>query len=169
MIELAKGKGVVIDTGPLLLHAFCRLGEDYLRKVVPSDIPIVDALNVLMMVDKVMSLARRVITTSYVISELHALARYRVRLKGDKLTRFIGAYGEVLGKIEEYYVPKDEILKHKELWKICFTDTSLLIAARKLKLPIVTSDKELRDFGRRIGVEVYHIYYDLFLGQPFIK
>lgn len=160
-------KGVIIDTGPLLLHAFHRLRNGrYLNKVRPADIPEPDVAKVSQAVDRIFSFVRKVFTTSSVITELHTLAERRTKSVGISITEFIDVYAEVIQKIEEKHVPKDDILGYKKGWKMCFTDTSLFLASCNLKLPVLTTDLKFRNFCQKYNVPAYHLYYDVFLKFP---
>jgi len=156
-------KEFIIDTGPLLLYTFSKFRRSYLKRVRPSDIPERDLPKVCEMMDRLVTSAKNIIITPYVLSELHALARSRGRLDGNMLVKFIETCNELLQKFDEKTIPKNQILTRKELWRLCFTDSSLLLAAHYFRLPIITSQQELKFVGKKCNVSVYHIYYDLFL------
>ncbi|MHC1611012.1 MAG: PIN domain-containing protein [Candidatus Methanospirareceae archaeon] len=106
---------------------------------------------------------RKIVTTPYVITEFHALAERRAKLNEPGLRELIQDYVEFLSKIEEKFVPKDEILEFKEGWGLCFTDSSLFLSARNLELPIISNDRKLIGFCKKRGVQAFHIYYDIYL------
>lgn len=160
-------KGVIIDTGPILLHVFRKLRSGrYLNKVRPADIPEPDVSKVSQTVDRLLNSVRKVFTTSSVMIELHALAERRAKSVGIGIAEFIEVYAEVIQKIEEKHIPKDDILRCKRGWEICFTDTSLFLASRDLKLPVLTTDLRFRNFCQKHNVLAYHLYYDVFLKPP---
>lgn len=159
--------GLVVDTGPMLMHVFHKLRNGrYLNKVLPADIPKPDATKVCQVFERLIGSAKRVVITPSTLVELHALVQRSGKRVGIDITEFLGVYAEVIEKVEERYVPKDLILRQKQSWKFCFADTSLMLAARDLNLPLLTTERGLRDFCASQRIQSYHLYYDVFLKFP---
>ncbi|MCD6492627.1 MAG: hypothetical protein J7K36_02320 [Archaeoglobaceae archaeon] len=154
---------VIIDTGPLLLLAFFKFRNGSLLPKVNPGIPKPDLKNVVTILEKYISSMRSVYTTPYVISEFHAIAERRAKLKENEMIKFLGEFIEVLSKIEEVYIEKEEILKSKNTWKFCFTDSSILIAAMNYDIPILSFDRPLVGYCRKNKIKAIHPYYDLYL------
>ena len=81
------------------------------------------------------------------------------------MIKFLGEFIEVLSKIEEVYVEKEEILKSKNTWKFCFTDSSILIADMNYDIPILSFDRPLVGYCRKNKIKAIHPYYDLYLSD----
>jgi len=156
-------KGFIIDTGPLLLHAFYKFGG---LELVNPGIPMPDLNRVALLVERIFCSARKVVTTPYIIAEFHAIAERKAKLKGRKIVDFIRSYAEVLSKIEENIVRKEEILLFKAGWGLCFADSSLILSAKELEMPILSVDRELVNFCKEKGVDAFHVYYDVYLRFP---
>ncbi len=160
-------RGLVIDTGPLLIHAFSTFRGGRFLPDVAADIPGQDLQGVADSLGRVLKSARRVVITPEVLVEFQALSQVRAGLDRDATMELLTFYSPVLTAIEEWYMPKDRLLKFKgdtNSWSLCFTDSSLVLTARELSLPILTQDRELRNRSENLRVRTLHLYYDLYLG-----
>jgi rRNA-processing protein FCF1 len=100
-------------------------------------------------------LARRKLhVTPGVLAEVSNLA---MQLKRDGFERMVEYNISELRRMDEHYVPKDVILEATELTKIGVTDTSLLIAAKKHDVGILTDDHPLWSRCMTEGIPATHM------------
>lgn len=168
---LSYAKRIVVDSGPLFLHAASVFSKESgleicLRKAVRSlAINELDARHFSIVLDRFFSTAKEILVTSYVLAEICNLAEVRLKLKNSKLRDFVGSYKEFLLKLREYHVEKDQLIELKKAWKLCFTDSSLALASRDNKAQIITIDNKLVGWCRSQGIDAKHAYYDIYLSS----
>ncbi|MBI2909298.1 MAG: hypothetical protein HYX92_16760 [Chloroflexi bacterium] len=160
---------LVVDTGPLLILAFSLFRRGKYLIDAAADIPRTNISQVSGMLASLFT-GKLVFTTPQVLVELRHLARARAKLDDDDLKDFLKTSADLLAKLEEVYVPKDDLVDLKasrDAWAFCFADTSVILASLRLDAPLLTNDNRLKRFTRAMGVDVRHIYYDLFL-SPYL-
>jgi rRNA-processing protein FCF1 len=111
----------------------------------------------------------RIVVTPQVITEFQALSRIRARLDDAGAVQFLTSCREFLVHVKERFTPMEDLLRLKDaenLWRLSFTDSSVIMASRYTGLPVLTIDGELRSRSQGLGVEVYHLYYDFHLNTP---
>lgn len=162
------GRGIVVDTGPLLIHALGNFEKGKHLKTAVRALRLEgrDAANLCKVLDRLFVSARIVFVTSYVLAELCNLAKTRVGLKDQRLGTFIGLYSEFMLKMKELHIDKDELLMFKEAWKLCFTDASVALASKKEGVPLITIDSQLIRWCKQKGIEAKHAYYEIYLSFP---
>jgi len=165
-------KGVVVDTGPLLIHAASIFENGRLLKdaVTPLKIPETEAKNLAIMIDRLFSTVKRILVTPYVLAEFCNYAQRTFGLKDNQLIRFMDTYTEFLLKLKEWQCEKDELIAFEKSLKLCFTDSSVAFASKRERIPLITIDGKLVEFCKSQGIEAKHIYFEIYLGEnPFKK
>ena len=162
-LSLAGRNGLVVDTGVLLIHAALALRGPASLGQVMSDVPRAQRLGLGELIDQTMR-AFRAHLTPEVLAEFQALAQSRLRLGEEDKAAFLRGYSAYA--ITEQYVPWERIVRAKsehDAWTFSYTDTSLVLAARDLNAPLLTTDRRLRALGARMNVQVLHVYEDYYL------
>ena len=157
--------GVLLDTGPLLLMAFYGYKQGRYLSKIGADIPAQDLKGVCETIQAILSLAPRSVVTSYVLAEFHSLARVRGSLDRSGIISLISDNIEFFHKLDEFAVTKADVLSMKidRCLHLCFTDTSLMIAALETSMPVLTLDRELRQYCNTQGIPSLHLYYECYL------
>lgn len=91
------------------------------------------------------------------IESFKRLSNFAGELKQRKFSEFSDANRPVLEKINEEYISKTNILNENDLVKFGFTDTSIILAARKNNALILTDDFPLNGMCKKIGLNSIHI------------
>jgi|GEM_PF-1756860 len=166
------GNRIVVDTGPLLVHAAGvfdkgRTSKPHLKKAT-SNLRITedDAEHFSEVLDRVFSSAREIIITPYVLAELCNLASHRLKLKNERLEEFISSYKEFLLKLRECNVAKKDIIDFKDSWKFCFTDASLALISRRKGMTLITTDFILANWCKKHNIDARDAYNDIYLSAP---
>jgi rRNA-processing protein FCF1 len=111
--------------------------------------------------EELISRTSRIVVTPQVITEFQALSRYRTGLNANGWVQFLTFCREFLVRLDERFTPMEDLLRLKDrenLWRLSFTDSSVIMASRYTGLPVLTIDSELRSRSQELGVEVYHLY-----------
>jgi hypothetical protein len=66
-----------------------------------------------------------------------------------------------LSQVKELYISKDDILKSESVYKLCFTDTSIILAAKGSHGYVVTADYKLYSFCRKFKVGAFRLREDI--------
>lgn len=163
-------RGIVVDTGPLILYAFSSFQSGRYLPRVRSNIPQQDLSGVTHIIQNIFSLTRRVFVTAYVMAEFHAIARARGGLNGKGLTQLVADNMEMLTKLEEAQVDKDDVLGTKgvhsrfsEARELCFADTSIILSCQQKDASLLSMDERLIALCRKFDLPAFHLYYDCYL------
>jgi hypothetical protein len=141
---------VLIDSGPLLLLFTGIYNKDLIgrsRRIKDYQPIHFDIL--------IQYLAgRRIIVTPGVLAELTNLAKY---IKDINFTKFIESNNEGLKKLGEHHISKELILETDEFSRLGYTDTSILLSAKKNNGEVLTEDHELFLRCRKVGMKATHM------------
>lgn len=169
LLASVRESSFVVDTGPLIIHAFGQFNEGRHLSDVAADIPPADIVKVSVMLGHMFDSSSFLATTPQVLAEFQNIAQTRAGLDSEGVRRLLQSYLLALQSIGEEYVTKDELLEFKRsrnTWMVCLTDTSLLVASKRRNAVLLTCDRELRRRGESLGVNVQHVYHDVYLAQP---
>ncbi len=153
---------LVVDTGPLLLHAFGAFEQGRYLPRVAADIPSPDVFQVSNFLDRLFRAVLDVTVTPHVLSEFQAVAKARTRFTPDRLGVFLRFYSQQLLLTRHYSSSVEELVRGKQefaLWQLSFTDTSLVLAARSTGAAILSQDHELIGRCEALGLSALHPYY----------
>lgn len=162
-LERARRRGVVLDSGVLLLHAFSSYQKGRYLSKVSASIPSKDVQDVAHVISELLKSISACITPQ-VLAEFQALARIRARLNDNDLAVFLRYYAEF--PVQEVYVQYADLttVKTREgAWNISYTDTSVVLAGAEREAPVLTLDRALRRLGRSLNAQVLHVYEDFYL------
>ncbi|MDD5126496.1 MAG: hypothetical protein PHR43_00095 [Dehalococcoidales bacterium] len=160
--------GLIIDTGPLLLLTFCRYNEGRYLEKVRSYIPKPDIKAVSVTIQQILSAVPKAAVTSYVLGEFHALAGRELDSEG--VIGLMSSNYEMLNKIEEITISKGDILRAKQerTFHFCFADTSLMLAAMRTNMPVLTIDRELGRYCKANNIPSLDLYYECFVNDSWL-
>lgn len=160
-------KGLVTDCGPLLIHAASVFENGRLLEDAVTSLKIAkpDAESFAKMIDRLFSSVKKIVVTPYVLAELCSLAKSRLGLRENALFDFLEDYSEFLIKLKEWHCEKDELIAFKKSLRFCFTDSSVALASKKERIPLLTIDEELVRWCKSQGIEARHIYYEIYLAE----
>ncbi|RZN15902.1 MAG: hypothetical protein EF812_01030 [Methanosarcinales archaeon] len=170
MTQILKGpydrslatKKIVIDTGPLLIHATGVFRHDKLKDVCLCDFPDEEFT----FLDRLFISGKRFYITPYVLSELLYLIRNKLRLNEDGVEKFFHNYGDFLSKIEESHIDKGKMIDDSGI-KFGLADVSLLKTYEKNGALILSGDETLCQFCDWRKIE-YIEYKTFFFNSFFI-
>ena len=144
-------KGIIVDTGPLILllagyHNYDTIGKNKLTaEFTKADFDILMGF---------LSNFRGIIVTPHVLAEISNLINTKVN-KSD-FTDFIEKTIEELLRFKEIYIQKDEILAGEEVKKVGITDAGILLACERDNNLILTKDLKFEGMCRSKGLPVIH-------------
>jgi len=144
-------KGIIVDTGPLVLllagyYNYDSIGKSKLTaEFTKGDFDILTSF---------LSKFRKIIVTPHVLAEVSNLINTRVH-KSD-FADFIEKITEILSDFKEVYVQKDEIISREELKKVGITDTGILLACERDNNLILTKDFSFKGLCISKGLPVIH-------------
>ena len=156
--------GYVIDNGPLLVHMVGAWRAGRYLSQVQANLP--EIRRVARTLEELVTRTRRIVITPQVVTEFQAVAQTRMGLDRRTSTDFLIFCREFLSRLDEQFMPLSSLIGLKDvmgLWRLSFTDSSLIMASQYTGLPLLTMDEELRSRSQELGVEVYHLYYDFYL------
>jgi rRNA-processing protein FCF1 len=156
--------GYILDTGPLLIYTFGAWQHGRYLPAVQADIPEIDRVAVVLR--ELVARTTRIVVTPQIITEFQALSRIRANIDTAGTVQFLTFCRDFLVRLSERFTPMEDLLRLKDrenLWRLSFTDSSVIMASRYTGLPVLTVDAELRSRSQELGVEVYHLYYDFYL------
>lgn len=159
--------GIVVDTGPLLIHAsgIFEEGRNLEKVTTPFCIEKPDAMSLLKTIDRLFTSTRRILVTPYVLSEFCNLAQRLIKLKNDRLQHFIESYSAFLSTTHDYNINKDILIEFQASKNFCFTDSSVALTAQENDIPLITIDWALKRWCESQGIEAKHIYYEIHLAS----
>lgn len=165
--EFAPRKDFVIDTGTLLIHA---MGGFDGGRHLPSTCDFVKESNkteisrqIFELVNRLMTSASLSFVTPHVLTEFFALVEGRAKIKGRDIERFVANYHEVLRRLVDAAVPKNQVLSDENFSRFGIADTANIIASDLESAIILTTDMRLVQWCRAKGRPALHVYYDLYL------
>ncbi len=140
---------IIIDTSPLIIHFVGVFDNKLVTKVSLHNLP----EDELKCIERLISEADDIFITPYVLAELFWLAKTRLNWDKGDIKKLFNRYNDIILKFKEIFIEKTDILGFKNL-EFGLTDTSLFLAAKKIKYPILTSDKRFITFcrGKRLDV-----------------
>lgn len=154
---------VVIDTIPLLLFLIGGYDEKLIsdfKRLKSYHYSIKDFATL----QHFLSHTKNIIVTPGVLSEVSNFAE---QLKNDRFSELINKNIGFLKFTNEIYIEKDNILESNEVFKFGFTDTSILLAAKKNNGEILTRDYKLYNYCHNLGVNAYFLEHILDIGRSF--
>ena len=144
-------KNLFLDTEPLLLllvgmYDKKLVGSKRLKKHVEIDFDILVQF----------IRYRNVYTTCGVLAEASNFSKQIIR--GKNFYNFIEKIKEELEKVDETFIPKNEVIKSKEFPHLGYADTSLVAAAKRKNGEILTGDWVLYSVcNNKIGLKATHM------------
>lgn len=153
---------IVIDTGPLLIHATGAFRNDKLGDTCLCGAP-VEEFNFL---DRLFTSNQQFCITPYVLSELLYRVRSEFKLKEDGIEEFFRSYGTFLSNIGEIRIDKEKII-HDAGIKFGLADVSLLKACEETGAMIFSSDEPFCRFCEWRNIEF--IEYKTFFLDNFLR
>ncbi len=144
-------KGIIVDTGPLILllagyYNYDRIGKNKLTaEFTREDFDLLNGF---------LSNFRAIIVTPHVLAEVSNLIN--IRVNKSNFADFIEKIIEKLSDFEEVYVQKDEIIYREELKKVGITDTAILLSCEKKGNLILTKDFKFEGLCISKGLPVIH-------------
>ncbi|HID27741.1 MAG TPA: hypothetical protein EYP22_08005 [Methanosarcinales archaeon] len=155
--EIFKKKEVLVDTGPLLIHATGFYDKKLLPRVSSQGLDKYefDA------VAGLFSVFKRFFITPYVLCEWCAHIENKLKIKDNRLKDFIDNYKEIIFKFDEINVSKEDII-NSEAIKFGFTDASVVIVSEKEDIPILTIDNPLIGWCQKKGLKVVGLHQLIF-------
>ncbi len=150
-IQSYFGKGIIVDTDPLVLllagyYDYDSIGKSKLTaEFTKGDFDLLTSF---------LSKFRKIIVTPHVLAEVSNLINTRVN-KTD-FADFIEKIIETLSDFKEAYVQKDEIISREELKKVGITDTGILLACERDNNLILTKDFQFKGLCISKGLPVIH-------------
>ena len=139
---------VVIDTGPLLIHATGVFRSDKLGDICLCGAP-VEEFNFL---DRLFISNQQFCITPYILSELLYRVRSEFKLKREGIEEFFHSYGMFLSKIGEIRIDKEKIIQDDGI-KFGLADVSLLKAYEETDALILSSDESFCRFCEWRNIE----------------
>ncbi len=126
---------VITDTSPLLLLLMGLYDEKIIAKFKRLSEYNSEDYKLLLQ----FTARRKIIITPEVLSEVSNFAK---ELK-NQFSEFIEGNRQILEKIDENYVPKNDILDSQEVLRFGFTDSSIILAAKHTNALVLTDDHPL--------------------------
>ncbi len=154
-----RRKAIVIDTSPLLLllmGSYDKRAIDSFKRLSEYDSNDYDFL--FQFVAK-----RKIIVTPQVLSEVSNFAK---GLK-NRFSEFIKENRQTLGKIDEKYIPKADILISQAVVDFGFTDASIILAAKENNALVLTDDFPLCGACKKFELDAIHLTEILSLKEIF--
>lgn len=153
---------IVIDTGPLLIHATGAFRNDKLADICLCGDP-VEEFNFL---DRLFTSGQQFCITPYILSELLYRARSEFKLKEEGIEEFFHSYEMFLSKIGEIRIDKEKII-HDAGIKFGLADVSLLKAYEETDAVILSSDEPFCRFCEWRNIEFIE-YKTFFFNRFFV-
>ena len=143
-------KPLVIDTSPLLLLLIGAYDKNMIKKFGRTEKYTESDFDILVQ----FLVTRKVYVTAGVLAEVSHFAE---ELKDNRFQELIDRNMENLRKMGECHIGKDIIIENVDFKRFGFTDTSILLAAKKNDWEILTDDHPL--FGKcwKIGIPAHHM------------
>lgn len=95
---------------------------------------------------------RKVIVTPQILAEVSNFVKM-LKDNPDTFSEIIGKNKELLEKLCEKYIPKNDILSSQELVRFGFTDVSIIVAAKENDALVLTDDFLLLGICKKIGLD----------------
>lgn len=153
---------IVIDTGPLLIHAVGAIRVDKLKNVCLCNEPDEE----FEFLNRLFSSSKKFYITPYVLSELLYQLRKKLKLKEDGIEHFFHQYGEFLNKMGEFQINKEKIINDERI-KFGLADVSLIIAHKEEGSLIISSDEPFCRLCEKERIE-YIEYKSFFYNRMFM-
>ena len=153
---------IVIDTGPLFIHATGAFRNDKLGDICLCDAPD-EEFNFL---DRLFTSNQQFCITPYVLSELFYRVRSKFKLKEEGIEEFFHSYEMFLSKMEEIRIDKEKLIQDAGI-KFGLADVSLLKAYEETGAMILSSDEPFCRFCEWRNIEFIEyktFFFDNFLG-----
>ncbi|MBI5745431.1 MAG: hypothetical protein HZA13_00315 [Nitrospirae bacterium] len=140
---------IIIDTSPLIIYLVGAFNNKLVGKVSLYNFP----EDELLCINRLISLADEIFITPYVLAELFWLTKRRLSWDNEGVKKIFIHNKDIIIRLKEIFIKKSEIVGFKNL-EFGPTDISLFLAAKKLKYPILTSDKPFIGFctGNKLDV-----------------
>lgn len=147
-----KSKTLIPDTSPLLLILMGLYDKKCItncKRLSNKNYETEDYELLLQFIAK-----KKIIVTPHILTEV---SNFASKLKENRFSEFIDANRPILEKTDEEYVSITNILKETEIIKFGFTDTSIIVAARKNNGLVLTDDFPLFGMCKKIGINAVHM------------
>ncbi|NJD78689.1 MAG: hypothetical protein FIB08_16615 [Candidatus Methanoperedens sp.] len=127
---------IVVDTGPLLIHAVGAFRRDKVKDVCLCD----DPEEEFEFLNKLFTSRKQFYITPYILSELLYKLRRELKLKEKDVEEFFCRYRDFLNTIGEFYIEKGKLINHKRI-KFGLADISLMLAYKEKGYLIISGDE----------------------------
>ena len=136
LLRKHRSHGIIIDTNLLLLYLVGIYSRPFIAKFKRTQKYSVEDF------DAVVGLAgnfKSIVTTPQILAELSNLS---FQMPKSKLREYFGYLVDLLQKVREHYVEKDQLIRSNLLARIGFTDLSIIEAAKQGDYLVLTDDFE---------------------------
>lgn len=144
-------KGIIVDTGPLILLMGGYYNYDLIGKTSLTYEFTKEDFELLV---RFLNNFREVIITPQILAEISN--RVNNKLPKDKFADFIEKTIKYFVSFKEEYIKKNDILSRIELRKVGFTDISILLSSEKDNYLILTKDWKFKGMCFSKGLPVIH-------------
>lgn len=150
-IRACYRKGVLVDTGPLLLLILGCYNYDLIGKL-----PLTEEFtkNDFDLLDRFLNNFKTIVITPQILAEISN--HINTKLPKNHFSDFIEKTISAFHSLEEDYVGKNLLLSRVELKKIGFTDMSILLSCEKEGYLILTKDLKFEGICLSQGLPVIH-------------
>jgi len=150
MVRRYVRTGVVVDTELLVLLAVGRYDETYIPAFkrtagfTSEDYEILSGF---------LARFRSLVLSPQVLAEL---SNYSYQIPEARLSVFLNTLIELVSRMTEVHVPKDEIITHGSFRKVGATDAGLIICCTEGSYLLLSKDRRLCGLARQVGVDALH-------------
>lgn len=156
-IKLYFGKGIILDTKPLIFFLAGNYDFDSIGKTPLTKEYTKEDFELLM---SFVSKFKKIIVTPQILAEMSNIINKEI--SETDFANFIEKIIKILFDCDEIYIQKNDILKRDELKKVGITDTSILLSCERDDLLVLTKDLPFALICSSRGLPVIH--FDLLRG-----
>ena len=150
-IDSYFNKGIIVDTGPLILLLAGNYNVDVIGKTKLTKGYDVEDYEILF---KFISKFGAIIVTPQTLAEVSNIIN--TKEPSNNFENFLRKTINILSDSKEVYVKKDIILSSNEVFKLGITDSSILLCSERYDKVILTKDLKLSLLCRSKGIPVVH-------------
>jgi hypothetical protein len=135
-----QSRGIIIDTNLLVLLLVGLYDKDYIQVFKRTASYSSEDFEIIL---KLIKYFRHIIVTPQILAELSNITE---KMEEERLKQYFKYLVNFLSNASEKYVPKDLLLKAPFLYKIGFTDLSIVESSTNKNLLVLTDDLRLTNF-----------------------
>ena len=147
-----RKKPIITDTSPLLLLLIGSYDKNAIKGFKRLSEYDSDDFDLLLQ----FVATRKVIVTPQILAEVSNFAKM-LKDNPDTFSEIIGKNKELLEKVCEKYIPKNDILSSQELVKFGFTDVSIIVAAKENDALVLSDDFLLLGICKKNGLDTKYM------------